>query len=325
VSDQTLDSYLVAASAALERGEIDQAALVARMQEDGVFERADGEHVKVMLRGALMGEQMFGTDTAYATAFVTREVATRLRQPDVDYGLSIGVADAVAVADYVLSRILSSAGQLDAAAQYQTEIAQRASESDDWKGCLEALEELGALQFELERHGDAAACFAEALDVLDALDDPSDALAEMSSQDMLRRDSAKVAEFRGSAVTPLGDPRFLRSRLVERLARTSLLSGGDRERCRALVAQAEELRTDEMLADRPLEALDLLQTRMIVAMALGQLREAAAAGNAFVDAALALGEPAVASGTAAVTAHLYRELGEDDEANRLKAIFAPGE
>jgi hypothetical protein len=314
-----MDAYYLTIAVALERGEVDLPRAIQKMSEDAVFDRAEAEDIKILLRGSLMAERAFGADSAFYMAIVAREVALRLRDPDIDYGLSIGVANAIACCDYVLSLYSRKADQLPAAIEYLMHMRPVLTQVEDWKGDIEALDQIGTLELQLDQYEASAAHFEEGIRTVQKLKDYEAVVEGNSTQDMVRTDSENTYDFGPLPVVNMGNRNLLLSYLEERAA-LSLLQAGHDTRALALSTDSATLWSTQLRETCPFAGLDALRTHFLILAVNERFDDAVPVGKELLALATTFEDDDLQSRTAALLSECYSKLGDDSLAKKYSSL-----
>ena len=315
-----LDQYFLTQAVALANGE-DLGTIVERMESSGVFDRTNGEDVKIQLRGALMGHAMFGGRTGSSGALIAREIARHLAVRDIDFTLAIGVADALVCADYAVATLLELEGDPVDAVPFVRELVDTARTTEDSPTLLEGLEHFGRLELELGRPDAAFERYAEASGWLSLFEESEDALADLSSQAMLRADNRNVFDFGPPPVADSGNPWLLRAYVDERAAQ-ALLADGRASEATGPAAEAYLIWEKRLQTDYPQVGVTILATQLEALTAARQHETALVVARHLLELGAELGDAdAVRFGTA-LAADSWDALGHHEDAAAARAILA---
>jgi hypothetical protein len=242
-----------------------------------------------------------------------------LRDPDIDYSLSIGIANAIACCDYVLFLHSRKADQLPAAIEYLVHMRSVLSQVEDWKGDIEALDQIGTLELQLQQSETSAAHFQECIHNVQKLEDYEAAAQANSTQDMVRADGANIYDFGPLPVVNMGDRNLLLSYLEERVA-IGLLEAGDDTRALSLSTDSVRLWSTHLRDTFPFAGLDALRTHSVALAVNGRFDEAVPIGKELLALAAAFEDDDLQSQAAALLSECYSMLGDDSLAKRYSSL-----
>jgi tetratricopeptide (TPR) repeat protein len=258
-----------------------------------------------------MSSHLQGYESAYWSAMVAYLVSRNLEEVDINYGLEVGIGNAVVCSLFALATLLTRMERYSDAVLSLEEMLPLLKGDGDLKGYLEALTHLGQAEFQIQRYADAARHFQQSLTTFNNFPNADNVLSERSSQDMVRIDNRNVFDFGVPSIVELADNQLI-SFLLNDYVASSLIQTQNYKEAVFYSSQAIAIWENKQLSPgyNPTVITKALYSYATALAATRDLKKAIQEGLICLNLAKSAGDQMSELGTVFLLAYCYQELGD---------------